>query len=204
MYSKEEGECAVLAARNTIENYVRGEDKYDVDFPKSFEEKSGVFVTIDTFPEIELRGCIGYPEPFFPLREAIVKAAQEATRDPRFPPLRENELDNIVIEVSLLTPPEEVIVKKPKEYLKSIVIGRDGLIARKGVFRGLLLPQVAIDWEWNVEEFLSNTCMKAGLRADDWLNRDTRIYKFSAEIFGEKTPRGEIERRVLGGKDEGH
>jgi hypothetical protein len=202
MYSEEDGDLAVLAARKVVENYVRGEVQHDLDLPDGFEEKSGVFVTIDTFPARELRGCIGYPEPFFPLKEALVKASQEATRDPRFPPLREAELDDIVIEVSLLTPPEEVIVRKPKEILKSIVIGRDGLIARKGVFRGLLLPQVAVDWEWDVEEFISHTCMKAGLKSDDWLKGDTRIYKFSAEIFGEKTPRGEIERRVLGGKDD--
>ncbi len=202
MYSEEEGELAVLAARKVVENYVRGEVQHDLDLPDGFEEKSGVFVTIDTFPARELRGCIGYPEPFFPLREALVKASQEATRDPRFPPLREAELDDIVIEVSLLTPPEEVIARKPKEILKSIVIGRDGLIARKGVFRGLLLPQVAVDWEWDVEEFISHTCMKAGLKSDDWLKGDTRIYKFSAEVFGEKMPRGEIERRVLGGKDD--
>ncbi|MFQ6106264.1 MAG: TIGR00296 family protein [Thermoplasmata archaeon] len=203
MYSEEEGERAVRAARGTIESYVRGEG-YKTDFPESFEAKSGVFVTIDTYPERLLRGCIGYPEPFFPLREALVKAAQEATRDPRFPPLREDELDSIVIEVSLLTPPEEIIVKKPKEYLAEIEIGKDGLIARKGIFRGLLLPQVAVDWEWSVEEFLANTCMKAGLKPEDWLSKDTRIYRFSAEVFGEKTPRGEIERRVLGGKDEDH
>lgn len=202
MYSEEDGDLAVLAARKVVENYVRGEVQHDLDLPDGFEEKSGVFVTIDTFPARELRGCIGYPEPFFPLKEALVKASQEATRDPRFPPLREAELDDIVIEVSLLTPPEEVIVRKPKEILKSIVIGRDGLIARKGVFRGLLLPQVAVDWEWDVEEFISHTCMKAGLKSDDWLKGDTRIYKFSAEVFGEKTPRGEIERRVLGGKDD--
>ncbi|MCJ2562920.1 MAG: TIGR00296 family protein [Candidatus Thermoplasmatota archaeon] len=202
MYSEEEGERAVLAARKVVEGYVRGEVQYDLDLPGGFEEKSGVFVTIDTFPAGDLRGCIGYPEPFFPLGEALVKASQEATRDPRFPPLREAELDDIVIEVSLLTPPEEILVRKPREYLKSVVVGRDGLIARKGVFRGLLLPQVAIDWEWSSEEFISQTCMKAGLRSDEWLKGDARIYKFSAEIFGEKTPRGEIERRVLGGKDD--
>ncbi len=202
MYSEEEGERAVLAARKVVEGYVRGEVQYDLDLPDGFEEKSGVFVTIDTFPARDLRGCIGYPEPFFPLREALVKASQEATRDPRFPPLREAELHDIVIEVSLLTPPEEILVRKPREYLKSIEVGRDGLIARKGVFRGLLLPQVAIDWEWNSEEFISQTCMKAGLRADEWLKGDARIYKFSAEIFGEKTPGGEIEKRVLGGKDD--
>jgi uncharacterized protein (TIGR00296 family) len=202
MYSEEEGEFAVRTARETIENYVQRERDVSFDFPKSFEVKSGVFVTIDTFPGRELRGCIGYPEPFFPLKEALVKAAQEATRDPRFPPLSDRELNDIVVEVSLLTPPEEITVRRPREYLKEIVIGRDGLIARKGMFRGLLLPQVAVDWEWNAEEFLSNTCMKAGLTRDDWLNRDTRIYKFSAEVFGEESPRGEIERRILGGKDD--
>lgn len=202
MYSEEEGEFAVRTARETIENYVRRKGDFAFDFPQSYDIKSGVFVTIDTYPERELRGCIGYPEPFFPLKEALVKAAQEATRDPRFPPLSERELDGIVVEVSLLTPPEEINVRRPREYLKEIVIGRDGLIARKGMFRGLLLPQVAVDWEWDAEEFISNTCMKAGLRHDDWFDKDTRIYKFSAEIFGEESPRGEIERRILGGKDD--
>lgn len=202
MYSEEEGERAVLGAREVIEKYVRGSTEYILDLPETFDEKSGVFVTIDTYPDRDLRGCIGYPEPFFPLKEALVKASQEATRDPRFPPLKEHELDEVVVEVSLLTPPEEMIVRRPRDYLKEIVIGRDGLIARKGPFRGLLLPQVPVDWEWEAEEFLTHTCMKAGLRPDEWLSRDTRIYKFSAEIFGEKTPRGEITRRVLGGKDD--
>ena len=202
MYSEDEGERAVHSAREVIEKYVRGSTDYVLDLPKTFEEKSGVFVTIDTYPDRDLRGCIGYPEPFFPLNEALVKASQEATRDPRFPPLKVHELDDVVVEVSLLTPPEEMIVKRPRDYVKDIVIGRDGLIARKGPFRGLLLPQVPVDWEWEAEEFLSHTCMKAGLRTDDWQNRETRIYKFSAEIFGEKTPRGEITRRVLGGKDD--
>lgn len=202
MYSEEEGERAVVAARNVVEGYVRGEMRFALDLPETFQEKSGVFVTIDTYPARDLRGCIGYPEPFFPLGEALVKASMEATRDPRFPPLKEGELDNIVIEVSLLTPPEELVVRKPKEYPKKIVIGRDGLIARQGVMRGLLLPQVAVDWEWGAEEFLSQTCLKAGLRPDSWLKDETRIYRFSAEIFGEKEPRGKVERRVLGGKDD--
>jgi len=204
MYSEEEGRLAVKIARNAIESYVKGKKMESFPIPKKFEDKSGVFVTINTFPEHDLRGCIGYPQPFFPLIKALVKAAEGATEDPRFPPLSVEELDKIVVEVSLLTPPELIEVKKPRDYLKKIKIGKDGLIAAKGPHRGLLLPQVPVEWKWDLEDFLSQTCMKAGLMPDAWLEKDTRIYKFQAEIFGEGEPRGEATRLTLGGENESH
>lgn len=197
MYSLKEGELAVKIARETIENYVKGKSINEYEVPESFKKKSGVFVTINTYPEHELRGCIGYPEPFFPLIESLTKSAMSATEDPRFPPLSEKELDGIVVEVSLLTPPELIKVAKPKDYIKNVEIGKDGLIAAKGYFRGLLLPQVPVEWDWDVEEFLSETCMKAGLMPDAWLEKDTRLYKFSAEIFMEVEPRGKVVEKKL-------
>jgi len=201
MYSLEEGTLAVSVARRVVEGWVQGnkkEFKPPRDLPESFQRDSGVFVTLNTFPEKELRGCIGYPEPVMPLIDAIVDSARSAsTRDPRFPPVTAKELDRIVVEVSLLTPPELIHVKSPKEYLEVIKIGRDGLIADNGILRGLLLPQVPIEWKWTVHEFLDHTCNKAGLPMDAWTDPETKMYRFTAEIFDEVKPRGEIVARPL-------
>lgn len=184
-------------AREAVECAVKDKTMEDVKVPNIFKRKSGVFVTINTYPSKELRGCIGYPEPHFSLVDALMNSAKSATSDPRFPRLREDELKNVVVEVSLLTPPELIKVKKPKDYLKEVVIGNDGLIVEKGHFRGLLLPQVPVEWRWTVDEFLSHTCMKAGLTPDAWLDEDTKIYKFSAEIFMETEPKGEVIKKTL-------
>jgi uncharacterized protein (TIGR00296 family) len=88
-------------------------------------------------------------------------------------------------------------VSKPKEYVKEVVIGRDGLIVETSYTKGLLLPQVPVEWKWKVDEFLSHTCMKAGLLPDCWLKEDTKIYKFSAEIFVEVEPKGEVVEKRL-------
>jgi uncharacterized protein len=110
----------------------------------------------------------------------------------------------VVVEVSLLTRPELVEVKKPKEVAKAIVIGRDGIIVAQGPARGLLLPQVPIEWGWSPEDFLSEGCMKAGLLPDAWLEDGTRIYTFQAEIFSEVEPRGFAVRRELGAEHARH
>ncbi|MFH1125794.1 MAG: TIGR00296 family protein, partial [Candidatus Altiarchaeota archaeon] len=165
-----------------------------------FSEDSGVFVTIERYPSHELKGCIGFPEPVMPLGNAVRQAALSAAlEDPRFPPVREKELKDILVEVSVLTKPELVEVKSPREYAKCIKIGVDGLIAEKGFCRGLLLPQVPVEWGWNEEEFLSETCMKAGLNPDEWLVPGVRVYKFSAQIFTEETPKGEVVEKRLNG-----
>jgi len=195
----QDGEKAVRFARRVIEAYVRGEPIPKTDLDSVFKEKQGVFVTIHTYPSHMLRGCIGIPEPIMPLQDALVEAATSATRDPRFPPLSERELDNIIIEVTILTPPKLLEVSDPKEYLSKIKIGRDGLIARQGGYSGLLLPQVPVEEKWDVEEFLANTCMKAWLPADAWLDRNTKIYTFSGQIFTEIEPRGKIEEKPLHG-----
>jgi uncharacterized protein (TIGR00296 family) len=160
-------------------------------------EKCGVFVTLNSLREgaEELRGCIGYPMPEAPLVEAIIDAAiSSATQDPRFPPVRIEELKAIIVEVSILTPPSLIIVNDAREYPREVRIGVDGLIVEYGWLRGLLLPQVPVEWGWDSEEFLSQCCMKAGLPPDAWLLRKTRIYKFQALVFKEKTPEGEVEQ----------
>ncbi|EDY36615.1 conserved hypothetical protein TIGR00296 [Aciduliprofundum boonei T469] len=197
-YSDEEGIFAVKTARKVVEDYLDGKKVLPIEFPKSFEEKSGVFTTISIYPEHELRGCIGFPEPVYPLKKALVESALAAAfQDPRFPPLQKREIDNVVFEVSLLTPPEELKVKKKKELLNIIKIGVHGLIVERGFYRGLLLPQVPVEWGWDVEEFLSQTCWKAGLPMDCWLDENVRIYAFSAEIFEEEKPRGNVRRKKI-------
>jgi uncharacterized protein (TIGR00296 family) len=104
------------------------------------------------------------------------------------------ELGKVIFEVSVLTPPEPVEVKNPKEYLSKIKVGEDGLIVERGHYRGLLLPQVPIEWGWCEEEFLCQCCVKAGLPPDSWLTKDAKIYKFKAIIFEEETPLGEVKR----------
>ena len=145
--------------------------------------KRGVFVTLHE--KGELRGCIGFPHPTHSLQEAIVEATREAAfGDPRFPPVTEPEIKKLKIEISVLTEPMLIHVKKPDEYLKKITIGKDGLII-KGTSSGLLLPQVPVEWKWNVTEFLNALCEKAGLHHTAWQDLDNKIYAFQAEVFSE-------------------
>lgn len=186
MLSEEDGKFLVNLARRAIKVYLTEKEiiKVPEDIDPKFRENMGVFVTLNK--GTDLRGCIGYPEPVMPLINAVIDAAiSAAIRDPRFNPVTPEELDNIQVEVSVLTKPEIIHVNDPTEYLDNIIIGEDGLIIEMGPYRGLLLPQVATDWGWNKEEFLSNTCTKAGLSPDCWLDRDVKIYKFSSEIFEE-------------------
>jgi hypothetical protein len=193
MLSEEDGKKLVKLARQTVEDYLKNNKL--VLKKTEFNKKSGIFVSIHTYPDHELRGCIGYPYPDLTLGEALQKASISAAfQDPRFPPLTEEEFDNIVFEISVLTEPELIVVKNPKEYLKKIEIGKDGLIAEYGFYKGLLLPQVSLEFKpkWDVETFLQQTCVKSGLLPDMWLDPKTKIYKFQAQIFREKKPRGEI------------
>jgi len=201
MLNLDDGKKAVLFARKAVEQFVKDNKIKYLDLGKSFLEKQGAFVTLHTFPEHNLRGCIGIPLPVMPLRDAIAEGAKSASRDPRFPPLEENELDDIIIEVTILSKPEIIKIDKPEEYLSNIEIGRDGLIVEQGFFKGLLLPQVPIEQGWGKEEFLSHTCIKAGLMPDAWKNENIIISKFTGQIFSEIEPRGRIEEKKLDGSD---
>jgi uncharacterized protein (TIGR00296 family) len=203
--SLKEGEFLIRLARNTVKTYLETGKivKAPENTPNKLFENCGVFVTINSLKggEKKLRGCIGYPYPTSPLVEAVIDSAvSAATRDPRFYPLSLVELGNVVFEVSVLTPPEEVEVENPKEYLANIKVGEDGLIVEKGFNKGLLLPQVPVEWEWCEEEFLCQCCVKAGLPPDSWLTKDAKIYKFQAIVFEEETPQGEVKRMHLGEK----
>ncbi len=193
MLSETDGKELVKLARQTLSEYFKNK-KFDLKTTK-FKQKRGVFVSIHSYSNHELRGCIGYPYPIISLGEALQRAAFSAAfQDPRFLPLSEEELDDVVFEISILTEPELIKVKNAKEYLKKIDIGKDGLIIEYEFNKGLLLPQVPLEFEpkWNVKTFLENTCMKSGLLLDMWLDSRVKIYKFQCQIFKEKTPSGEI------------
>jgi len=188
-----------------VEQYLRTRSR--IPTPEKTSEKllqpCGVFVTISSIEngEKRLRGCIGYPHPTTPLAQAVVDSAINATtRDPRFHPLSLVELGEVVFEVSVLTPPEKVEVKKAGEYPSKIKVGEDGLIVERGIYKGLLLPQVPIEWEWDEEEFLCQCCTKAGLPLDSWLIEGTKVYKFQAIIFEEEKPGGDVKLKALGGR----
>jgi AmmeMemoRadiSam system protein A len=144
-----------------------------------FAEKRGVFVTLHA--RGRLRGCIGVIEAFEPLGESIARcAANAALRDPRFPPVRVEELPELQIELSLLSPLELILPE-------NIEIGNHGLLISQGSKRGLLLPQVAVEHRLGREQFLDETCRKAGLNANAWQEPETRILGFTCEVFAEST-----------------
>jgi len=192
MLTLDEGKLAVRLARKALTSYIEKKEHTSppADLPPVFSEKRGVFVTLHL--EGDLRGCIGYPQPILPLGKAIVDSAINAcSRDPRFPCVRPGELKRIDLEVTILTSPETY--QSPKKDLPKLVrIGVDGLIISKGMHSGLLLPQVAPEWGFDPIDFLSQTCLKAGLPADAWLDEDTEVQHFQAQIFAEVAPEREV------------
>ena len=165
-------------ARSSIEGFLRhGEEpSFDVS-ERKLTELGAAFVTLEK--NGRLRGCIGYTTPERPLYQTVSECAiMAATQDRRFPRLTQDELQEIQIEISVLSPFKKV------DSIDEIVVGLHGLYLKKGERRGLLLPQVATDWKWNRREFLENVCRKSGLPIDGW-KEDAEIYVFSAEIFRE-------------------
>jgi uncharacterized protein (TIGR00296 family) len=199
MLNLEDGTKAVQFARQVIKDYVQQTKNSIPALGSLFQEKQGVFVTLHTYPDRELRGCIGIPLPVMSLQSSILEAAQSVTQDPRFPPLQEEELDAILVEITILTKPQLIKVKEPKDYPVHIDIGRDGLIVEHGFYKGLLLPQVPVEQAWEKEEYLSHTCIKAGLPPDAWFDKSTKISKFQGQIFTEIKPHGPIKETHLDG-----
>jgi AmmeMemoRadiSam system protein A len=177
--SQEERRSLLALARRAIASHVTGMASGAA--PKGMEpapvRRGAAFVTIHH--RGELRGCIGQLDADAPLSRAIYECAISAcSADPRFPPVTAGELNDIQIELSLLGPLE------PLTNASEIVIGRHGLLVEKNESRGLLLPQVAVEWHWDAETFLAQTCHKAGLPRDAWRN-GAKIWRFEAEVFGE-------------------
>ena len=193
--SDSDGVFLVKTARTAVTEFLSNGKriKLESESEKKFSFNAGVFVTLNNADG--LRGCIGFPMPEKKLSHAIVDGAiAAATEDPRFPSVKTNELNDIVFEVTVLTPPIEIDVYDPMEYLEKIKVGRDGLIIRHSFSSGLLLPQVPVEYNWSTEEFLQHTCEKAGLARDTWKNESVKIEKFEGIIFKEETPNGAIVR----------
>ena len=205
IFTVADGKELIQFARDNIEYYLKNNEGVMIPegIREKFKENYGAFVTLNTHnvKGNPLRGCIGYIEPKFALYDVIHKVSiSSATEDTRFSSVSINEMDNITIEISILTPPKILEVSSPNEYLEKIVIGRDGLIVERGMQRGLLLPQVPIDHDrnWDVETFLNHTCSKAWLSSDAWKDiKGTKISSFQAIIFEEITPLGEVVRKYF-------
>ena len=171
-------------ARESIKTYFSGK-KPNMNWVKHLNEKQGVFVTLHK--DGNLRGCIGYPMPVYSLNTAVVEAARSAAfNDPRFDPVKENELEGIEIEISVLTVPGKIEVSHSNDYVDEIKIGEDGLIIEGAYGSGLLLPQVATENGFNVEKFLNCLCQKAGMGFNCWKDLQNTISKFQAIVFNEK------------------
>ena len=168
----------LILARNAIDNYLR--KRNSLRYSSSAQQLSqncGAFVSLHK--KGALRGCIGYITSERPLYETVIDAAvSAATGDPRFAPVTQDELPELEIEISVLTPPQ--LVENPEE----IEVGRDGLIITMGHQRGLLLPQVASEYGWDTHTFLDHTCMKAGLAPGAW-RKGATIERFSAHVFSD-------------------
>jgi AmmeMemoRadiSam system protein A len=174
----EDKKLLLAFARKTIEQYLESETvPLARGFSKNAEENIGAFVTLRE--NNDLRGCIGYMREDLPLCEVVGSMAlQSAFNDQRFSPLSEEEMSKVDIEISALTPYR--LIKSDAE----IILGRDGVVIKKGGKQAVFLPQVASEMGWNKEELLDNLCKKAGLQAGDW-KQDAQLYTFQAEVFDE-------------------
>ena len=172
-------ECTELLAiaHRAVEAGLRGDTMPVIENPsEGLRQRLGIFVTVKK--QGELRGCMGYVRPVRPLFEAAAEMAEAAAfRDIRFLPVQEDEIDSLLLEISVLSPLERV------SDISEIVIGESGLVIERGAYRGLLLPQVAVEQEWNTRTFLEHACVKAGLPRDSWEEPETEIYRFSAEVW---------------------
>ena len=178
MLSEEQRRLLLRVARESIERHLRAEG--DPELPDSaLPDASGVFVTIKK--RGELRGCLGVMEIRTSLIDEVARCARDsATVDPRFLPMTADELAHATIDISILGPLEQI---DPLDE-SAITIGQHGLVVERAHRRGLLLPQVAVEWGWTAEQLLAQTCRKAGLPPDAW-RAGARVFRFNAEVFGE-------------------
>jgi AmmeMemoRadiSam system protein A len=177
--TKEEKRALLKIARSAIQSALGDKPFQQKEYTnETLQRRSGVFVTLRIGEN--LRGCIGYVEPLFPLtqatHEAAVKAAME---DPRFVPMTLSELASITIEISVLSPLSELFDQT------KIEIGKHGLVIDAGFRRGLLLPQVATEYGWDRTQFLKHTALKAGLSSDAWKRKEVKLFTFTVDKFDE-------------------
>jgi AmmeMemoRadiSam system protein A len=179
LLNDEEQHFLLGLARQAITGYLKTGKSPEVKVPfKNLLEKRGAFVTLKV--DGRLRGCIGYPLPVKPLHETVAEmAVAAATQDYRFQPVTLDELSKTEIEISVLTVPRPV--KAPDE----VEVGKHGIIISKGFSKGLLLPQVPLEYDWDRKTYLGHGCLKAGLDEDDW-RKGAKIEVFEAHVFSER------------------
>ncbi len=177
MTSSEDRRLLLQLAREAIESLVKAQTMPAPGQADVFAQVAGAFVTIHK--RGQLRGCIGHVEPDERLGSVVTRCAvAAASADPRFTPVAPDELPDLHIELSILGPLE------PIAQLSEIEIGRHGLVVEQGWDRGLLLPQVAVEWNWDRQTFAAETCRKAGLSPQAW-TKGARMWRFEAEVFAE-------------------
>jgi len=180
MLTDEEKQYLLDVARHALEEEVRGTagaPPAPVDSP-ALQQTLGAFVTLTSGGD--LRGCLGLLSTNLPLPDTIdMMARRAATEDPRFPPVSADEVGGLAIEISILSPFHAI------SSSDDVVIGRDGLLVQRGMHRGLLLPQVAVKYRFSPEEFLEETCLKAGLPRRTWKDPGTELFSFTAELIEE-------------------
>jgi AmmeMemoRadiSam system protein A len=176
----QERNILLAIAREAILHGVRtGQEYVEPREEKALNQRNGCFVTIKQ--NGQLRGCIGNFQSELPLFKEVAQMAQaSATKDPRFYPMKESDLDNFRLEISVLSPLQKI------DDIDEIEVGKHGIYIEKSFHRGVLLPQVAIEHGWDRETFLRQTCTKAGLPTNAWEAEDSDIYIFSAQVFGEE------------------
>ncbi len=190
-----DGVTLVRLARRAVEEYLRSGKVLELpEVEEKLLAKGMTFTTIRKIlgGDLVLRGCIGYLVPIEPLaRNVVTTALAAAFEDPRFEPVSLEELDQLVFEVSVLSVPQDVKARG-RERAREVRVGQDGLVVEYRIYKGVLLPEVPVEYCWDAETFLSETCVKAGLDPDCWLSDRVRVKKFVARVFRELTPRGEV------------
>lgn len=191
------GEKIVKLARKAVGKYLNESVVINADNSYGLSQKAGVFVTLNYLSNNKeyLRGCVGFPVAEKTLYQSVIEAAvAAATQDPRFEPINKEDIENIIFEVSVLSRPEKIEVQNPKDYKNHIKIGRDGLILKCKYGSGLLLPQVPVELNWDIDEYLANICYKAGAPPDAWLMPESQLFKFGAIIYKEIEPNGNVKK----------
>jgi AmmeMemoRadiSam system protein A len=179
--SEEDRRNLLRVARETLEAFLgKGAVPGWPGGSPSLTQKRGAFVTLWHRESGSLRGCCGEIYPRRPLIESVAyMAVASATRDPRFAPVSQQEVPKLRIEISALTPLLPIEVEE-------IEVGRHGLFITRGVYSGLLLPEVPTRYDWSREQYLVELCLKAGLPEDAWRARDAELYAFETEKWGEE------------------
>ncbi len=203
-YDLDDGTRLVKAARNSIELFISNPHFRKDVVKRSVEDldrSHGIFVILLHYPTRELRGCIGFPRPVGAIGELVVDAAVAAAfEDSRFVSVSRHELEDLIVEVAILSDMTKVGGGEGKR-LSEIKIGRDGLMVEYGLRMGILLPSIAVENVWNKKRFMEEACEKAALPRNYWMQPNVKLYRFESQMFVEETPNGRIVEATCEGAE---